>query len=687
MRFHIHFQLFSSITLFVFVYSFSSQAAALADKEDPVSLKQTQQYLRNLSLKDLINVEVTSVSKKSEELSTAAAAIHVITQQDIRRSGVTSIPEALRLAPGLNVAKIDGNKWAISARGLNGRFSAALLVLIDGREVYNPVFSGVLWDTVDLMLEDIDRIEVIRGPGATLWGSNAVNGVINIITQSAYETQGGRLAAYGGNIEASGALRYGGKLGEQGRYRIYAKYLNRAASHQPSGEKMHDDQDIMSGGFRADWQASEADSITLDGRYYGSQAGETFYNPTLTPPYRDIVNADEYENGGHILGKWVHRYSPTSDHLFKAYYNHQDRLFPYMRAVVDTLDLDFQHRFALLNNHDVVWGLGYRYQYFDSEPGLLISFSEDSMKLNTYHAFVQDDVTLIDDTLRFIIGTKIEKPFFSHIQVQPSARLVWTPTVNQTVWGAVSRAVRNPSIIDHDIRFRLPTIPPGTTSPPLPVPIEADVFGNPDIKPETLIAYELGYRILLDQRLSLDVSTFYNDYDHLTTLQADALIPRLDDPVPHYILPTVTTNNLSAESYGVELDASWQLAENWRITGYYTYFKMHLHQKAGAINVSGEAGEGKVPQQQFSIRSSLDLLEQIHWDLWLRYVDALPTRNVDAYTTLDTRIAWSPNKQLELSFVGQNLLDSGHVEYTAEFVSVTHSTIEPGFYFKVDWRF
>ncbi len=634
-----------------------------------------------------MKVEVTSVSKKNEKLSTAAAAIHVISQEDIRRSGVTSVPEALRLAPGINVAKIDGTKWAISARGLNGRFSAALLVLVDGREVYNPVFSGVLWDTVDLMLEDIARIEVIRGPGAALWGSNAVNGVINIITKSAWDTQGGRLAAYGGNIEASGAFHYGGEIGDQGRYRIYSKYLHRAASHELSGEKLHDDQDIISGGFRVDVWATPEDAITLDGRYYESQAGETFDNPTLTAPYFDTVIDDEYEKGGHFLGKWSHRYSATSEHLLKVYYNNQNRLFPYMHAMVDTFDLEFQHRFAFMNNHDIVWGLGYRYQYFESEPGLLISFSDDDLNLHTYNAFIQDDITLVDDTLWFIIGTKIEKAFFSDVQFQPSARFVWTPAANQTVWGAISRAVRTPSIIDHNIQFSLPTIPPDTTVPPLPVPIGVSVSGNPDIKPEVLIAYELGYRVLFNRQLSLDLSAFYNDYNDLTTLEAGTLTPRFSDPIPHFVLPIDTTNNLSAESYGLEIDLSWQVMENWRLTGYYSYLKMFLHQHSKESSVSGEAGEGKAPQQQFSLRSSLDFFHQLHWDVWLRYVDGLPTRNVDDYVTLDTRVAWQPVKQLELSVVGQNLLDNGHTEYTAEFVQVTHSIIEPGFYFKVDWQF
>ncbi len=658
--------------------------------KDADTIRETQIYLKELTLNQLVNVEVTSVSKKLEKLSGTAAAIHVITQEDIRRSGVTSVPEALRLAPGINVARIDANKWAISARGLNGRFSAALLVLVDGREVYNPVFSGVLWDSVDLMMEDIDRIEVIRGPGATLWGSNAVNGVINIITKSTQDTQGGRLAAYGGNAEASGALRYGGKIDDSTQYRVYAKYLHRSASRDIDGNRLNDDQDIISGGIKMDINITDNDNIILDGRYYESQAGQTFGNPTLISPYVQTIIQDENEVGGHFMAKWRHHYSDTSNHLLKVYYNHQNREFPYMSALVDTFDFDFQHRFNFMERHDVVWGIGYRYQYFKSEPGLLISFSEDSLNLHNYNFFVQDDITLIDNQLRLILGTKVEKPFFSDVQVQPSARFVWTPTESQTVWGAISRAVRNPSIIDRHIQYRLPTIPPHNQDPlnPYPVPVSLTAVGNPDVGSEELIAYELGYRIFFDQRVSIDVSAFYFDYDDLTTVESVPGSEALNPGPPPFISGEVqTTNNLNAESYGIELDASWQVMENWRLSGYYSFIRMFFHQNSGEIAVSGEGGEDKVPQHQFSLRSSMDFSEQLHWDLWVRYVDALPNRNVTDYTTLDTRVAWRPLQNLELSVVGQNLIDSGHSEYTTEFVAVTNSVIERSFYVKADWEF
>lgn len=668
---------FNLVTLlFVSTCSFAAQIK---------SIKETQNYLKTLTLNELVNVEVTSVSKKLEKLADTAAAIHVITQEDIRRSGVTSVPEALRLAPGINVARIDANKWAISARGLNGRFSAALLVLIDGREVYNPVFSGVLWDSVDLMMEDIERIEVIRGPGATLWGTNAVNGVINIITKTTQETLGGRLATYGGNAEASGALRYGGKIDDNTQYRAYVKYLHRSASRDINGNRLHDDQDIISGGMKMEINVTEHDNIILDGRYYESQSGQDFQNPTLVPPYFHTVIDDEHEVGGHFMAKWRHHYSDTSNHLLKVYYNHQNRKFPYMEALVDTLDFDFQHQFNFLDRHDIVWGLGYRYQYFESEPGLLISFSDETLQLHTYNFFIQDDITIIDNKLRLILGTKVEKPFFSDIQVQPSARFVWTPTATQTIWGAISRAARNPSIIDRNIQFRLPTIPPNGE---VPVPTSLTAVGNPDIDSEELIAYELGYRIFFDNRLSLDISAFYNDYDDLTTVElVENSFMFNPGPPPFISGQVITTNNLKAESYGIELDASWQVMDKWRLTGYYSFIRMFFHQQSGMVNVSGEGGEDKVPEHQFSLRSSMDFSEQLHWDLWVRYVDALPNRNVTDYTTLDTRVAWRPLKNLELSVVGQNLIDSGHTEYTSEFVIVTNSVIERSFYVKVDWEF
>lgn len=672
----------SGIALCVLTYTSFSNAS---DSDSLEQLKATQNHLVSLSLKELIDVEITSVSKKPQKLSSAAAAIHVITQEDISRSGVTSIPEALRLAPGITVARQSSDIWAISSRGLDGRYSTTLLVVIDGREVYNPVSNGVLWDTVDLMLEDIERIEVIRGPGSTLWGMNAVNGVINIITKSASDTVGGKLAAYGGNIEASGALRYGVEVDDHSEFRVYAKYLNRAANVNPSGISTHDDQDIISGGFRAELQLTPNDQLMFDGRYYESQSGVSIASPTLTPPYSEPLIGNENEVGGHFLSKWSHRYSDTSSHFLKIYYNLQDRVFPFMDARVDTVDIDFQHQFSFWDRHSVIWGLGYRYQYFQSKPGSLVNFIPEKQNLNTYNFFIHDDISLIQDELRLIIGTKVEKAFFTDVQLLPSIRMAWTPTSNQTLWGAISRAVRNPSVINRSIQSVLSTIPPGPASMS-PIPISPALSGNPDIKPEELIAYELGYRIFLWDQVSLDISGFYNDYDNLTTAQVNGP-PQFMVPPPHLELPLQITNGLKGETYGVEIDAAWQVLENWRLTGYYSFIQMHLDISPYPGDPMMQSSSDDVSRQQFSIRSSFDFLSEFHWDLWLRYVDQLPSRLVGDYTTLDTRLAWRPVKDLEFSIVGQNLIDSGHIEFTSEFVQVDHSTIERSFYFKVDWDF
>jgi iron complex outermembrane receptor protein len=403
--------------------------------------------LTELSIEDLMKIEITSVSKKAQKISDAAAAIFVITQEDIRRSGVTSIPEALRMAPGVEVARIDANKWAISARGFNSRFANKLLVLMDGRSVYSPLFSGVWWDVQDTMMEDIDRIEVIRGPGATLWGANAVNGVINIITKKAGDTLGGLVTAGGGTEEKGfGALRYGLKPAEDSDFRAYAKYFNRDRSVTSTGADAGDEWDAFRAGFRLDHETSARNNFTLQGDYYTGNAGTTYDVASITLPYLNTFQKKSESAGGNIIGRWNHTFENDSEFSLQAYYDRSDRKDLFAAGVVDTADVDLQYRFKWFGGQEFVLGTGYRFTRDNiANDNELRTADPASRSESLLSAFIQDDITLIDNRLHWVIGSKFEHNGYTGFEVQPNTRLIWTPSTTQSVWGAISRSVRTPS--------------------------------------------------------------------------------------------------------------------------------------------------------------------------------------------------------------------------------------------------
>jgi iron complex outermembrane receptor protein len=492
--------------------------------------------LTKMTLEDLMDVEVTSVSKKAEKLSDAAAAIFVITQEDIRRSGVTSIPEALRMAPGIEVARIDENKWAITSRGFNRRCANKLLVLIDGRTVYTPLFSGVYWDIQDTLLEDLDRIEVIRGPGAALWGANAVNGVINIITKQANNTQGGLVSGGSGTEErgfASG--RFGGLIGKEVYYRVYAKYSERDPfesfavpnlSHGdfniPSGSCLHchdrlntqkrerNGWETLQGGFRLDWQRTSSDSLTLQGDIYGSNSGESLTVASFTYPFaRDFTN-EPSKAGGNILARWKYSFCNSSDMALQLYYDRTEGGEASAKEFRDTFDLDFQYRFAPNKRQEVMLGLGYRYTREDFEDSFTYLLYPQSRDDQLFSTFIQDEIEIMPSRLRLILGSKFEHNDYTGFEIQPNARLLWKPHALHTLWAAVSRAVRIPSRAEHDIQINALVLPPGISQNPGPLPVLVSFFGNNDFDSEELLAYEIGYRTLIHDLVSIDVAAFYN---------------------------------------------------------------------------------------------------------------------------------------------------------------------------------
>ncbi|MEO8494225.1 MAG: TonB-dependent receptor plug domain-containing protein [Planctomycetota bacterium] len=627
--------------------------AAPAEVDPLAELQELEQLLRTPVVVPALQQEVTTVSRQASTVGKSPAAVFVITNEMIRRSGFTTIPEVLRMAPGLHVARIDSNKWSIGSRGLGNRFDGKLLVQIDGRSIYNPIFAGTYWDVQDLLLEDIERIEVVRGPGATVWGANAVNGVINIITKSAKDTQGAYVMARGGTEElGTTAFRYGGSNGEDVNYRVWGKGFERDAGFNAAGIEV-DDWRQGRGGFRVDWQASSFDTMTLQGEIFEGNSGRQDTRPTIAPPYAVINAEDEHSAGGNVLYRWNRELGERSSWTFQMYYDRFQRSSSnnYFAFDVDTYDVDFQHQFPLNDYHQVVWGLGYRvndilFQGSSVDGAFAIGPAVTDVSRGLASAFVQDQVTLADDLLFFTAGAKLQHNDFTGINVQPTARLLLTPTERQSAWLAVSRAVRTPAILDDNLEVGLLS----PTGPPFP-----RILPNRNLDNESLVAYELGYRAQPVDAFSYDIALFYNDYSKLISPIAGA--PFVDPRFGTTIFPLTRQNAQFGETYGIELAANWKLREYWRLYGQYTFQQVQLHG-------GSEAAEGQTPHNQVYLQSSWDIGCKWEFDLIGRYSDQLPgfTPVIDSYLEMDMRLAWHPNSGLELAVVGQNLLDSHHPE-------------------------
>ena len=643
-----------------------------------------QSQLAEMPIEKLMEVQVTSVSKRAEKLAESPAAISVLTQDDIRRSGASSIPEALRLVPGLDVARVDSQQWAISARGFNDVFADKLLVLQDGRSVYTPLFSGVFWDVQNTLMEDIDRIEVIRGPGASLWGANAVNGVINIMTKSAKETQG-LLAEGGGGLfeQGFGGMRYGGKIGDDAYFRIYGQYFRRGESPSPNSTDVEDMWQMGQGGFRMDWEPSAQDVFTLQGDIYAGSLDQTFgtFNPT-SPTLSTIMSGEGQVNGGNVLGRWTHDFSADSDLKIQLYYDRTHRNSIIFNESLNTYDLDAQHHFAIGDEHrnDFVWGVGYRANDDQLGSSTTVAFNPARQLTELYSAFAQDEITLVQHRLHLTVGAKFEHNSYTGFEAQPSGRLAWTPTEQQTFWAAISRAVRTPSLAEEGIKLNQ-VVAPGEA---------VTIYGNQDFVSEELLAYELGYRVQAGSRFSLDVAAYFNDYRHLRSQEfgPSPTQPPTAPPPLFAQFPVHVANELQGYAYGFELAPTWQVTDWWRLQPSYSLLKMHLTEDAGSTDMTSiRMIEGESPQQQFSMRSSMDFPHDVTFDCTLRCVDRLPALHVGSYVALDARLGWRPTKHLELAIVGENLGPMRHAEFAPTFISTPKTEVGPSIFGKVTLRY
>lgn len=633
--------------------------------------------LKQLSIEELMNVEVTSVSRSPESLASAAAAVTVVTNEDIRRSDALTIPDALRFVPGLHVAQTTADSWAVSSRGFSGVNSEKLLVLSDTRSVYTPLFSGVFWDVQDFLMEDVDRIEVIRGPGATLWGSNAVNGVINITTRSAEDTQGAYLEAGAGSEQRlTSAARYGGQFAQDGYYRVFGKYIDQGAGLDPPGTGP-DDWHLGHVGFRSDWRATRIDAVTFQGDLYDGRMGQI--SPAVTiigrpGPAPPLVAA---VGGGNLLGRWTHAYGEDSDLQLRLYYDRTHRNDPTFVDNLDTVDVDLQQRFPWFRGQELIWGLSYR-QMEDRTSGKgIFALNPPDSRDTLVSGFAQDQLQI--HALRVTVGTKLEHNDFSGFELQPSVRAAWDLSKTQTLWGALSRAVRVPTRIERDVAIYV--------SDPAANPV-AILQGNRNFHSEDLRAFEVGYRWLAKSNLSFDLATFLDRYRDLASLEIGT--PYVDAVTGQTVIPIVNRNLTDGRAGGVESLVTYTPRRYWKMSLDYSYFDMSLDPRGMDLN-RGKLAEGATPRNQLGIRSSLDLPGSLELDAQLRALSALHSfaasitgQGIPGYRELDVRVAWHGYRQMELSIDGRNLLHDEHVEFGDP---TQRSALRRSVYGQITWGF
>lgn len=653
------------VSYFVLGFSYNSLANSLDDKT-------------------AFNPEIFSLSKKKESAFDAPSATYVLSSEDIRRSGATSIPEALRLVPGIQVARMNGNTWAITARGFDRQFSNKLLVMIDGRTVYTTLFSGTVWDIQDYVIEDIDRIEVVRGPGGTIWGTNAVNGVINIITKSAVQTQGAYVSQIVGNQDKSiTEARYGGETAAKDSYRFYVKKAVRdGLDRYDTRGNNHDGIRQDRAGFRYDISSIKDSTISVHGDIFSGTAKNYF--STLSNPSQN----DKDSRGANLVVNWNKKLSNKSNFILNSYLDYDQFSIPVLQRSAKTFDVDFQHFYNFSKENQFIWGVGYRQIMDDIEESnagaaVPINYTPDKRNDQWFTAFIQDKIGLIPDKLYLTIGSKFEKNDFSGFEYQPNARLAYYPSRNQTLWAAVSRAVRTPTRGESDIDLKS-----GSTTV---------TKGSPTYGVEQLIAYEAGYRIKPTQKTLIDASTFYNKYSKLRTNEV--------------INGTPTTANLGfGESYGFEITGKWQVTNNWRLEANYDHLNLNLHVSDNSTDNSSssflagvdnlENAEGQSPHDQFKLKSFYNITPKVEFDNILYYVSGLnkgvtnTTRGIPSYFRWDTRFGYLPTRNLDLSIGIQNLLDQRHSEFKASLYQTNSAAginrqtiIGRTFYFKLVWQY
>jgi iron complex outermembrane receptor protein len=647
------------------------------DSDDATALKK-------LSLEELSQIEVTTPSKEPERAFQSPLAIYVITSDDILRSGATSIPEALRMAPGVTVERMDSGRWSIGIRGFGSRLDRSVLVLIDGREVYTTLFAGTYWEAQDTDMFDIDRIEVIRGPGGVIWGPNAVDGVINVITKSSKDSQGLLVSLAGGDVDlGSTTIRYGGIVGGNLTYRVYGKAVADAHEYHSNGNN-YDAWRTAQTGFRMEWVQSNDSNFTLQGDGYVEKVGEGAQAVSYTAPYSQDLYGHEYLSGANILGRWKRTFSAGNDFQVQAYVDRTNHRELNLADYRTTYDVDYLQRVKLDSRQQLSFGLGARaITIYDPIIFSGLTFTPIHRTDQLYTGFFQDEIALVPEHLILTLGTKLLHTNFTTFEPEPSARLAWTPTSNQTMWAAYTHAVRTPS--DAEENF---TLSGYLGSTPLGLQAFAAFLPNPNFAPEQLNGYELGYRRLFSKNVLVDIAGFVNHYHDLfdEEIITDAF-SLSDAPAPlHLLLPAQFRNGLEGHTAGVEIAPEWRPAKFWRLRSSYSYLDLWLEESPSsklALSTIPSI-DGGSPKHQVTASTAFDLGKKLQFDFSYRYISALGGLGIPAYSSADARLAWQVRPGVELALTGQNLLQAHHVEYTAD--DGPNVAIKRSAYLQLTWR-
>jgi iron complex outermembrane recepter protein len=678
------------LRLFVCCLSLQPAASALAQTES-----KNKSDFTTYSLEELMNMDLTTAAKKPQPAYESASAVFVITQEDIRRSGAVNLPEVLRMAPGIEVLRAGPGTFAVSCRGFLGKYANKLLVMIDGRSIYSPTYSGVFWSYNDIPLENIERIEVIRGPGATLWGANAVNGVINIITKKAQDMQGGLGVATVSNQEGYDTLRYGVKLQEKMYLAAYGKYMHFGNA---INEKI-DDRRQKNFGARLDWEMTDRDKLFVSTQYFEGDEGGRLSRPVLIPPLvkAEVENSAE-TSGGHFLSRWDHTFSPTSAMSLQMYYNQNfnrgERSTGYRPAQDSnalnndvardsTSDIDFQHTFALGSRNSIVWGFDTRYSKIHKQDrDIFFTLKHDTARQKLYSFFMQDEMVLMPELLHLILGSKFEYTSYTQLEIQPSIRLLYTPSQTQTIWAAVSRAARTPSFLENEGRLPVGFIKRGSLFPLSP-PGKVEMQGNSDFTSENLIAYEVGHRMQLTPSLSFDTALYYNVYSDLGSFEPSSLQGRQG----YFVVPLCSDNKMKGRTYGGEVVANWQVLPQWRLQSTYSYLRMNLKPRTDSQDTNSEYAEELSPENTFTLRSLYSITPSLECDISLYFIDRLERLNNPSHTDLTIRLGWKPLKKFMIEGIGSNLIDNKYKAFRDDIYARGDNRVRRVFYGRITVEF
>lgn len=624
--------------------------------------------LGDLSLHDLmaVEVEITSVARREQSVKDAAAAIFVLSNADIVRTGATTIPDLLRYVPGVHVGKVNGHSAAVSVRGLSGRLSNKLLVMIDGRTVYTPLFAGAVWAKEDPPIEDIERIEVIRGPGGSVWGANAFNGIINIITKSAHETLGSYAQVRAGNEEkVAFEARHGFNVAENSAVRFFSKFERRDAAQNTAGAGNEDDWDAVRVGARGDLALNGRQTLTLDGGIYSQKYSEISIVPVLNAPFSRIVDDRHQDKGGHALLRWSNGDAGPVHHSAQFFLNHDQ----FLDQKTTTADIEYEAQFTPFDGHLIQIGLGYRHTWDETQTIAIGGFDPTKENYHRFSAFMQDAIALFDDQVELTVGARLEHNAFSGFEVQPNIRARWSIDDRSTVWASAARAVRTPSRLDQDAISDIQVLPTA------PVPTLLQFRGDPGFKSEELLALDVGYRLQPLDSVSIDIAAFYYDYDNLRAQVLGTPERQLGAPVPHVIQPINLASALAAETFGAEVAAEWFVERDWKISAGYSYAEINVDPTLGGSNPLAR-DVFKSPEHQAFARTGFSLFDDVDVDLGVRFASRLRQDQIGDYVAADARIAWHPADGVELSISAQNLFHHNEAEFVSETPQTPRSNVQ-----------